>query len=240
MKSNHTFDRKMSEKKEHKHPTNNIRKPGDVVNLNFCTPAFRMGRFTQNCNFDRLELRNPILRILQTIISKHILMMKIIVFLTLFFPMFLHGQRIGPYVNRYSKNQVVKKIEKGIQRNTSQTIKINLEEVGDTLNYRVTENELTTVIKMTFNLKNNYCDYQEISTTCGECAEKRGKSLFSRFKWYRISDTKYVSRYYRKIMLELIDNPPSDFCNTIKFQYNSMTEMEYKEAIHNFQLLNSN
>ena len=41
-------------------------------------------------------------------------------------------------------------------------------------------------------------------------------------------------------MLELIDNPPSDFCNTIKFQYNSMTEMEYKEAIHNFQLLNSN
>ncbi|MDP2721304.1 MAG: hypothetical protein Q8O72_00990 [Bacteroidales bacterium] len=69
-------------------------------------------------------------------------MMKIIVFLTLFFPMFLQGQHIGPYVNRFNKNQVVKKIEKGIQRNTSQTIKINLEEVGDTLNYRVTENEI--------------------------------------------------------------------------------------------------
>lgn len=56
--------------------------------------------------------------------------------------MFLQGQHIGPYVNRFNKNQVVKKIEKGIQRNTSQTIKINLEEVGDTLNYRVTENEI--------------------------------------------------------------------------------------------------
>ena len=166
--------------------------------------------------------------------------MKIIVFLSLLFPLFLHGQHIGPYVNRYNKNQVVKKIEKGIQRNTSQTIKISLEEVGDTLYYRVSENELTTIIKMTFNLKNNYCDYQEIVTTCGECAEKRGKSLFSRFKWYRISDTKYVSRYNRKMMLVFIDNPSSDFCNIIKFQYNSMTEMEYKEAIQNFQLLQSN
>ncbi|MBU3926851.1 MAG: hypothetical protein KKB74_03520 [Bacteroidetes bacterium] len=166
--------------------------------------------------------------------------MKKIIFLTLFFPLFLHGQHIGPYVNRYTKNQVLKRLEKGIQKKASPTIKYRLEEVGDTLYYSVTENELTTIIKMTFNLENNYCDYEEVTTTCGECAEKRKIALFHFLKLYKISDTKYVSRYTRKMLVEIIDNPHSDYCNTIKFQYNTMTEIEYKEAKQNFLSRKSN
>jgi hypothetical protein len=148
----------------------------------------------------------------------------------LFVPLFTCAQNIGPFIRIYNKKLVLKRLEKIIQKDSSLTVKYSLEEIGDTLFMIESTEKQTTKMKITFNLKDGYCDYQEIKTTCGECAEKRQADLFRFFKWYKISDSKYVSRFSRKMEVEIINNPLQEFCTCHIFRYNSMSKKEYKEA----------
>jgi len=109
-----------------------------------------------------------------------------------------------------------------------------LEEFGDTLYYTKTTESFTTKTKLTFKLRDKYCDYQEVATTCGLCAEKRKINLFKVLRWYQISDTKYLSKFFRKTELEIIEDSKRVFCSVNKFKYISLTRDEYKKAIKNY------
>lgn len=153
----------------------------------------------------------------------------------LILPVFLQAQHIGPFVGWYTQKQVKRILEKNIRRDKGNHLECSLEQIGDTLYYTVSGSTMTSRVKVTFHLGRDVCDYQEVATTCGSCAEKRKEELFKYFKW-RISNHEYATWYGRRQIVEIIENPSTEFCSVVKCRYNTMTKLQYKEAVAKFKL----
>ncbi len=160
--------------------------------------------------------------------------MKRFLVILLILPLFVSGQHLGPFIKYYKIEQVKKKLEKIILEESALGITYKLEKFGDTLYYTEITKDFTTKMKLTFNLKYDYCDYQEVATTCSDCAEKRQNDLFKIMKFYKISDTKYFSKYSRRIELETLGKTDQKFCSIVRLKYISLTRKEYKKKIESY------
>lgn len=157
----------------------------------------------------------------------------IILVLTLLLPFLASSQHIGPFVSYSYKPGVKRMLTKLVKKNKKDGVYSRLTEVGDTLYYFERRENDSMLMKMAFNVDENYCDYQEISSNCGDCAVIRKYEIFRLFKWYKFSDTKYISVFNKRMTMELYKHPNSLYDKMI-FRTNYMTRKEHRIARKSF------
>lgn len=151
--------------------------------------------------------------------------------LILFFllPFVVTAQHVGPFVSHWSKTDVMYNLKKMVTNNKKEGVFSKITEVDDTLFYFEKRENDSMLMKMTFNLNRNRCDYQEVVSNCGDCAVIRKYQIFQLYKWYSVSESKYISAFNKRLTMETYQHPDKLY-NKLILRTNFMTRKEHRMA----------
>jgi len=148
------------------------------------------------------------------------------------------SQNFGdPYTGGlWTINDVKKNMNKKIEeiKKTRAIISSTEKIVNDTLVYFVVDSFDGFVIKMTFNLKQeyseeNYCDFQQIEFDCTPCGNKHLKGIISMNGFRQKSEYIYLSSFLFRTEMTVKYKSENKECLVVTFRYVDLPKKEYKK-----------
>lgn len=108
-------------------------------------------------------------------------------------------------------------------------LKTKIEETDSSMLFLIRDTSVRSVdLVLHFN-ESGKCDKETMISSCDSCAQKYlNKALsYKQFRWTKINDTTYLSKFSKKLILEI--NPAIPFSHIIK--RSSLNRKEYKRLL---------
>ena len=151
------------------------------------------------------------------------------IFVCLFFLVNHSYGQVFPSIKTKNEKDVIEEFSKIGQSRTNKLngYKQTITKNGDTLLLNVIGKE-NFLIKLTFNLKNGFCNYQRIDFSCDTCTVLHLTEIMNskRFKWKEVEPNKYISKWKFQTAMEVIkiDN----LCSSIIYTFVDKDKKEYQ------------
>ncbi|MBI4946574.1 MAG: hypothetical protein HY840_09255 [Bacteroidetes bacterium] len=155
-------------------------------------------------------------------------MRTVLIIMMMYIANAIYGQ-ITPYVSISNEKQVRKDVKQyESKQNRRNGYIVSEVKYGDTLTIKIIGIE-TIVRKLTFD-ESNHCDFDQIIFSCDSCALAHVDATLKskEYKWKKISENKYLSKYFWRTELALTFNV-QNFCSIMTFKPSMLAKEEYKK-----------
>lgn len=143
-------------------------------------------------------------------------------------------------IGAYSKGFIVKEIEKDIKKYNSKNDSSLIyyeSSTGDTVyyfqKYPIEKVKIMYVFQtLPFDDYEKYCIKQEFTFECSLCSETHLRQYIKQYKFKKITDNHYISKYWWRTELIISRNPNNEQCLTMTFTYSNRDKKEYKKLYY--------